>query len=470
LEKLFSGNGYTSQPVIYIDFPLHISSKPEFLANAGAIVAWEWVTFGKQYRETDTFPLSSELTFIREDPKVRRIVNGQEQFGAPIRFDRNKYTLNPIIDGTLHGLNFPDAVTATVYIRAEKKNGAGDTFLTNLLIADSGSNYRVGDVLEVIDNTMGGLGRAATIRVTQVSDQIQKYPDLLTLGAKAGYYRVKNIGTGYTAKPIAKVVGGAQGITLSTSLSLTNVDVMDKNSDSIGSGYSIGDLVYAVSPEYQSAKLVGRVDLIDNDGSGTGPIRNIKMFTPYLNFTAPPGIIINSTTGNGGAKLVPSLGVSGIQITFSPDGFVGSASIEIEGPTGVSNGYIDPSGASATAKVFRDISRIIVNDNTILYDTIPKVVIKPPPNYDPASFIGWYAMYFNKGDALDTIVQYTIGKALSFQVDPDATLPGKYFIAESITIGGVNIPLRAAGSRGAQGREMSANKVIHRYLVRFLAI
>jgi hypothetical protein len=467
LEKTWAGSGYTSQPTVYIDYPLHISSMPEFLANAGAITEWEWVSFGNKYRETvaNTTPKQTLL-----DMKISKVVNGQIQYGVNVVFDTNKYTLNPVVDGTLHGLNFPDAVTATVYVRAEKKNGAGDTFLTNLIIADSGSNYRVGDVLEVIDNTMAGLGRAAKIRVTAVSDKVQKYPDLTTQGLKAGYYRPKNIGTGYTAKPSAKVVGGAQGITLSASLSLVNVDVLDKTSTSIGQGYKVNDFVYAVSPEYQSAKLVGKVALIDDDGSGTGPIRNIMMFTPYLNFTAPPGIIINSQTGDGSAQLVPSLGVSGIQITFSPDGFVGSASIEIEGPTGVSNGYIDASGSSATAKVFRDISRIVVNDNAILYDTIPKVVIKPPPNYDPASFIGWYAMYFNKGDALDTIVQYSIGKALSFQVDPDATLPGKYFVAESIMIGGVRIPLRAAGSRGAQGREMSANKVIHRYLVRYLAI
>jgi len=472
LTRTWPGGNYSSEPTVYIDYPLHLSSQPEFITNSGAILDYEIVTTGTGYRLTDTIPNDTQgrpqTTELSVTAKTKVTTTGAPP--ATLLFDKNEYSLNPTVDGTLHGLNFPDAVTAKVQIRVIQTGGAGPKFVTAIDLTDGGSNYRVNDILEIIDNAPGGVGRGATIRVTQVSDVIAIYP---TKSGLEGYYKVKNIGTGYVSKPVARVVGGAQGVTLATSLSLTNVDLFDNagTSNTGGTNYVIGDMVYAVSPEYQTAKLVGKVNKIGSSGKVT----SVLMFTPYLKFTVPPAISVKRmrTTvleSDVQAKLVGSLGVSGIQITFSPDGFVGHAAIIVDGPRGISNGYINASGATASTKVFRDISRIVVLDNNILYDKLPTVSISSPLNYDPSSFVGWYAMYFDKGDALDTIVQYSIGKALSFQVDPDATLPGKYFVAESITIGGVNIPLRAAGSSGAQGREMSANKVIHRYLVRYLAI
>jgi hypothetical protein len=84
--------------------------------------------------------------------------------------------------------------------------------------------------------------------------------------------------------------------------------------------------------------------------------------------------------------------------------------------------------------------------------------------------LGWFGVRFNPKDAFEFIIQYTIAKAIAFQVDQDASLPGYYFVADSITIGGVTIPLRQPGGAGAQGREMSANRIIRKYMVRMIAV
>jgi hypothetical protein len=100
--------------------------------------------------------------------------------------------------------------------------------------------------------------------------------------------------------------------------------------------------------------------------------------------------------------------------------------------------------------------------------TVPRISIAPPPTVEKYS--GWRSVRFNKTDSFEAIVQYTIAKAVSFQVDPDATLPGYYFTASAITIGGVVIPLRQSGGKGMQGRELSANRIIRRYKVKLIAV
>jgi hypothetical protein len=481
VQLITGGSNYISQPIVYIDAPLHLSAPPEYLANAGAILTFSIVgNGGSGYRSTDFFrrtPTDLEAT-------QTTVIGG-------LRYDRNEYILNPVIDGTLHGLNFPDALTATVQIRVNNSGGqqtganAGAPMtngnvgaVTNIILVKGGSNYRVGDILEIIDNTKDGVGRAATIRVDTVSDKIAVYPDILNgagqiIGGSV-FYNPKNFGTGYTLPPKARVVGGNQGVTLSTSISLSAVDLF--NLQSGGSEYTVGDKVYASSPELGGSKLVGTVQNTRTSQGVSGIITSILMYTPFMKLMNVPSITVqrgtNPTDAAVDAILVPVMGIDNVQITLSPDGFVGGSLIAIDAPTGISNGYIPASPAQLSGKIFKDVTEIIITQpvSPLKYNTVPIISIDAPKGYDPTSFVGWYAMSFDKGDALDTIVQYTIGKALSFQVDPDASLPGKYFTAESIMIGGVNIPLRAAGSRGAQGREMSANKIIHRYLVRYLAI
>jgi hypothetical protein len=466
VQMITTGNNYSSTPTVYVDMPLHISAPPEYLANAAAILQFKVIgNGGTGYRNTGSLTQANKTTV------AGRFVEGSTT--TLLEFDKNLYTLNPIIDGTLHGLNFPDAVTATVHIVAVA--GA----VTAIHIVNGGSNYRVGDQLQIIDNTRNGSGKGALIEVTAVSDSIAMFP---ANGSYLGfdYFKAKNFGTGYTTIPKAKVVGGAQGIALSATLSLSNVDLLNRSSG--GSGYTEGDIVYATSAELRGTIAVGKVSKVRSSTSTTGQtvtgiIQQIFMFTPYAKCMSVPEITVTraspSATGID-AKLVACLGVDNVQITLSPDGFVGGSVIVIDGPTGTSTGYILSRSAQLTAKIFKDINALTITQPTTStvtsYVTPPVIAIEAPTGYDPTSFVGWYAMYFEKGDALDTIVQYSIGKALSFQVDPDASLPGKYFTAESITIGGVTIPLRAAGSTGAQGREMSANKIIHRYLVRYLAI
>jgi hypothetical protein len=468
MQMVTTGNNYASTPSVYVDMPLHISAPPEYLANSAAIREFKVIgNGGTGYRVTANLAADKTITINgRFTPPSTALSN--------VVFDKNSYTLNPIVDGTLHGLNFPDAVTATVQIRTDS-NGT----VTHVYLVNGGSNYRIGDQLQIIDNTRNGRGKGALIEVTGVTDSIAAFP---ANGSYLGfdYFKAKNYGTGYTSKPKAKVVGGAQGIVLAPTLSLSNVDLFNRSSG--GSGYTEGDIVYASSPELRGTVAVGKVSKIRSSTSvgGTtvnGIIQQVLMFTPYVKCMNPPEISVTRKTPLENAieaKLVPCLGVDNVQITLSPDGFVGGSLIVIDGPTGTSNGYITSRSSQLSAKIFKDINAITISQPTsatrTYYVDPPVIVIDAPSGYDPTSFVGWYAMYFEKGDALDTIVQYSIGKALSFQVDPDASLPGKYFTAESITIGGVTIPLRAAGSTGAQGREMSANKIIHRYLVRYLAI
>jgi len=106
--------------------------------------------------------------------------------------------------------------------------------------------------------------------------------------------------------------------------------------------------------------------------------------------------------------------------------------------------------------------------STILYEKSPIVNFEVPPLID--TFSGWNGVYFAPGDSFEFVIQYTIAKAVAFQVDPDVTLPGKYVAAQSITIGGVTIPLRPPGVASSTGREMSSNRVVYKYLVKFVAV
>jgi len=497
LTLISSGSNYTSQPIVYIDAPLHLSAPPEYIANSGAIKTFSIVgNGGRYYRQTDKFltlPLpGGGTTFSKNTFTPPGLSVTPNTPNGSALYDTNEYILNPIIDGTLHGLNFPDAVTAKVQIRVhtgEQRVGPeprGPPFtdgfvgaVTDVILVHGGSNYRVGDILEIIDNTKDGIGRGATIRVDEVTDVIGIYPAIYNASKTeivggSVFFSPKNFGTGYTMPPKARVVGGAQGITLSATLSLSAIDLF--NLQSGGTEYTVGDRVYASSPELGGSVLVGTVAGTRPSAGKTGIITSILMYTPFMKLLSIPSISVQrGTTPTADAIdaiLVPAMGVENVQITLSPDGFVGGSLIAIDAPTGISNGNIPATPAQLSAKIFKDVTEIIITQpaSPLKYNTVPIISIDAPKGWDPTSFVGWYAMSFDKGDALDTIVQYTIGKALSFQVDPDASLPGKYFTAESIMIGGVNIPLRAAGSRGAQGREMSANKIIHRYLVRYLAI
>jgi hypothetical protein len=138
--------------------------------------------------------------------------------------------------------------------------------------------------------------------------------------------------------------------------------------------------------------------------------------------------------------MVAVLGVVTAGLQTNADGFLGDAVIRVDPPTGASSATVIPTTAIITPVLMTEVAKITLDPlepghGPSQYRKLPTITISDPPNL--SKFVGWFGVRFNPGDAFEFVIQYTIAKAISFQVDPDSTLPGYYFIADSITIGGV---------------------------------
>jgi hypothetical protein len=344
--------------------------------------------------------------------------------------------------------------------------------------------------------TSGNLARPATIRVKAIQkslDYDNGNPNNQTYNTGTGildYGKTENgedvgaYGTGYFEPPFVTVLGGNQGVTLGTSLGLVAVDfVSTGNGDTAttagGTNYEVGDLVQMISPEFSEPVDVGVVNRV----TALGQIQTVTIYEPYSKgLNAIPSIIVeraarvlpltrlNPSAQTVDANLTAVLGVTVATTTTSSDGFIGRPYVFVAPPNG--RGFIQqPRSARVLPIVVNEVTALDIQYDTTTpeYTTsLPRISIAPPPTVEKYS--GWRSVRFNKGDSFEAIVQYTIAKAISFQVDPDATLPGYYFTAQAITIGGVNIPLRQSGGKGMQGRELSANRIIRRYKIKLIAI
>jgi hypothetical protein len=476
------GSGYTSNPDIRISSPDHRALTAKGYARSGVF----------DIDGTDTFEILDQGAGY----------TGEFLDGTGAAQDGGTYRL---VGGALHATGGSAESIDTVLTIGAAGFTSGKLKLDIAAVQAAavtfirGSNYRVGDVVTLLPigtTTSGNNPRPASIRIKAISKILDRNNGMnnnATYNTGVGildYAKQENgedvggYGTGYFEPPSVIILGGNQGVTLATSLGVVAVD----KTIAVHSGgldYQVGDLVQMVSPEISVPVNLGVVSRVD---SYIGEITNVRVYEPYTTgLSKLPSISViradpayrspwsQSKVAIGewvrkDANLFAVLGVTVAATTTSSDGFIGRPYVYVEPPTG--SGYVQqPTSARVTPNVVNEVSGVnVFYDNTTPeYTTsIPLISITPPPSIEKYS--GWRSVRFNKDDSFEAIVQYTIAKAVSFQVDPDATLPGYYFTASSITIGGVVIPLRQSGGKGMQGRELSSNRIIRRYKVKFIAI
>ena len=376
---------------------------------------------------------------------------------------------------TSSGTKFQGAATVTT--------NAGKTLLEQSEYIQKGSNYRVGESYKLV--AYGPTPPPTTVAVVQIlrvtstlnydpspAPGINTGTGIVDRGLKQNGEDVGGYGAGYVTIPKIRIVGGSQGIVPSLSLSLVGVDFGGIGTR--GTGYKVNDQVWSLFKEL-GPRQVGIVSTVLDDTNGSGQIGTITLFTPRTSGlqTLPTISVVRLgavVAGSVDATLKPVLGVEKAQMTNTTDGFIGKAFIEVDSPRGA--GYIVPlSDAVVSPNMLQMIDTVKVtqpDSSLVLYQSPPLVQIEQPPFVH--TYSGWNGLHFDAGDSFDFIVQYTVAKAVAFQVDPDVTLTGPYQTATSISIGGVTIPLRAPGASNSQGRELSANKVVYRYLVKLLAV
>lgn len=357
------------------------------------------------------------------------------------------------------------------------------TLLENSYFIQEGSDYRVGEVYTIVPyGTTPPPNQVASVKILRVTSTlnydrapapgINTGTGILDRGLLQNGEDVGGYGAGYVTKPVIRIVGGNQGIVPSASLALVGVDFGGIGTR--GTNYNVNDQVWALFKEF-GPRQVGVVSTVLSDSNGYGQIGTITLFTPRKSGlqTLPDISVVRLggvTAGSVNATLKAVLGVEAVQITNATDGFVGAPFVEVDNASG--SGYIIPlTTAVITSNTVQMIDTINVtqpDSSLVLYQTPPLVQIQQPPFVH--TYSGWNGLRFDAGDSFDFIVQYTVAKAVAFQVDPDVTLTGPYQTATSISIGGVTIPLRAPGASNSQGRELSANKVVYRYLVKLLAV
>jgi hypothetical protein len=473
------GLGFTSSPTITIDAPYHRALTARGYARSGVFDIDGTDTFEVLDQGTGYTGESLDNTGATVAGGTYRLVGGAlHQTGGSAESIDTVLTMRP---GAFSGGKLStDAGTV---------QAATDTTIR-------GSNYRVGDVVTIMPigtTTSGNLATPAKIRITKISKILDTANgltnnNLYNTGAGILDYAIRQnnedvgaYGTGYYEPPYVTVLGGNQGVTLATSLGVVAVDIIpDANGDGGGTDYQIGDLIQMVSPEFSDPVNIGIVSRVS---SITGTYLGATIYEPYSKgLNKLPSLIIKradpayraytrpANEPPVDATLTPVLGVTVASTTTSSDGFIGRPYVFIEPPNGI--GYIQqPTSARVTPNVVNEVSAVSVfydNETPEYTVTVPRISIAPPPTVEKYS--GWRSVRFNKTDSFEAIVQYTIAKAVSFQVDPDATLPGYYFTASAITIGGVVIPLRQSGGKGMQGRELSANRIIRRYKVKLIAV
>jgi hypothetical protein len=483
VKELIVSNGgalYFQSPTVYIDAPLFRSLKPQLYARSATIK-----DYGKPFTLTNGVTGSIE------------VVQGGDGY---FKGGEYQFVLSDEAQGGLHiDGNASNSIDTRILLGGITTGpiGSASTILTTgitySLIEEStykikGSNYRLNEVYKLMP--IGVTPSTTTTALVKIKELDRTLDTLKTQLSGAGYNDYYGIldygvtfngedvggyGTGYFSVPKFRIAGGPQGFGVSASLGLNAVDFKDKQR---GTNYSVGDEVW-VDSEESGSKRIGKVSKVstisDENGTRSGVIANVEIFTPYeKGFNTIPEVSVVRTNGLTGtdATLVAVLGVTDLTTVSVTDGFIGNAFIETDMPSGL--GYVvQPQTAEVIETAYYMVDKVDVNPrggttSTILYEKAPIVNFEVPPLID--TFSGWNGVYFAPGDSFEFVIQYTIAKAVAFQVDPDVTLPGKYVAAQSITIGGVTIPLRPPGVASSTGREMSSNRVVYKYLVKFVAV
>jgi hypothetical protein len=472
-----SGRGYTTNPVISIASPFHRSLTAQGYARSGVF----------DIDEIDSFEIVDRGAGY----------TGKFRDNSNALIDGGRYRL---VGGALHQTGGSALSIDTELIigpGAFDSSGLLKTSLNDIRTAAEtlirGSNYRIDDLVSIMptgSTTSGNQAKPAILRIKKISKildvnnglstnaQYNTGAGILDYAKRENDEDVGGYGAGYLVPPTVLILGGNQGVTLATSLGLVAADFMpnpDQNNNR-GTNYQVGDLVQMISPEFSDPNNIGVVSRVDASGALLGvtiyepyskglnqiPTLSIKRINPAFRITGYPV--------NQEANITAVLGVTVATTTTSSDGFIGRPYVFVEPPNGI--GYIQqPTSARITPVLVNEVSAVNVYwslDEGEYTTTLPLITIAPPPTIEKYS--GWRSVRFNKEDSFEAIVQYTIAKAVSFQVDPDATLPGYYFTASAITIGGVVIPLRQSGGKGMQGRELSANRIIRRYKIKLIAV
>jgi len=497
LSATTPGSLYFSAPTVYIDSPLFRSLTAQLYARSAEIL----------------YQGGSYFNWTSGDPTIKVIDNGVGYVQSGI------YQL--IVDTTVGGLhqngnasfsveslimlggtgnltdpnNLKSALIDKTTRYGIKDSVGGQSLLQSSIYIVKGSNYRPNEIYTLVPYgktpslTVGTTkGVVATIKILKVSDYLDNessqifgsanndYIGILDEGKHVNGEDVGGYGTGYLTIPKIRIVGGSQGVVIAPSLGLTDVDFLGGNR---GTNYNVNDEVWAEAPEFGSV-IVGKVSKVISvvtDGvTKNGLITGVNLYTPFKDglHALPTLTVIRKgayVAGSVDAQLVGSLGLTKAAITANTDGFVGDAFVQVDFPNG--SGYIvQPAEAVVQPKYVFMVDQVAVNPSgngtsPILYEKAPIVKFDIPPFIN--TFSGWNGVYFAPGDAFEIVVQYTIAKAVAFEVDPDVTLPGKYIEADSITIGGVTVPLRKPGAASSQGREISQNRVVYKYLVKFQA-
>jgi hypothetical protein len=477
------GAGYLSNPEVVIEAPDHRSLVAQAYARSGVfdidVHTYDVIDQGSGY--TGKFRNANNNN-EEEDGGIYRLVGG---------------ALHQT-DGAAQSVDTELIMTPEAFVGGKLSTTPG-TVAAATTIGIRGSNYRVGDIVSLVpvkSTTSGNQSTPARIRIKQISKMLdinngmgnnavnRTGAGILDFSLQQNGEDIGAYGTGYYQPPRVTIFGGNQGVTLATSLGVVALDLKPNEGpvNYSGTDYQVGDLIQMISPEFSTPVDIGVVTRVSSfsgsfesatlyepfsKGLKELPTLSIKRIDPnYRSYIRPPGVSSIPET----AVLTPVLGVTVAGTTTSIDGFIGDPYIYVDNPDGI--GYVQqPRTAIVKANLVTEVSRVDVFYSSTppeYVTSVPRITITPPPSIELYS--GWRSVRFNKNDSFEVVVQYTIAKAISFQVDPDASLPSSYFTATSITIGGVNIPLRQAGGKGMQGRELSANRIIRRYKIKFIAV
>jgi hypothetical protein len=498
------GTGYTTAPVITIDPPLHRTLKTQGVARSA-----------KLYKLHDK---------ITAESYGLKILNKGAGYTGRTNIATDEFGVYQLVGGNLHQTGSSANSTDTIIrLKYECFDTNGRLIIekfkdsANIDVLLEGSNYQVGDVLTLVPigiTTTNSNVNPIPIRFEVLDDAVSDWIDhndqkdttsiatfipngnnILDSGVidEATNYDVGGYGTGYVVTPKIRIVGGDQGVKVATTLGLTNVDFLSY--EARGNAYKIDDKVILFGGGFSSPKLVGYVNRV----SDKGEILSIYLYEPYISCDINSARIevsrsftslidaTNYATSLGllqllQATLTPVFGVTNVITTIKPSGgFLGKGVVKVDSPTGYGN-IIQPLVSEIRAIFQHEVSKVsVLQDEDVppLYriTSNPEISIDTPLGggiadlaADTSLFNGWRTMRFNRNDSFEFIVQYVIGKAIAFQVDPDVSLPSSYAAADKIKIGGVTIPLRPPGAKGFMGREMSANRIIRRYRIKLIGV
>ena len=312
-------------------------------------------------------------------------------------------------------------------------------------------------------------------------------------------------GRGYSIPPTVSIDPASSDFPVPTFTSATatlNDDGGVSSITVVGSANFLSVPTVTISPVPASIQAIG-VPVISDVGGVGSRVTGITVSAENAGSGYPLGVPLTVTIGRptlGSIIARADCSLSSIQITTSVTGFIGNASVFTEAPSGPLN---NPKQALIIPLKFREITGINnvtnlgvygstgVSSGTYTYASgvFPQIAITSPALSTTASelgseaadlvsgersngvefllpqFQGWYGVSFRAGDTFQFLVKYTIAKAVVFEVDTDATIPGLTNASTSITIGGVTIPLYNPSTGTGVGRELSTNALAHTYMV-----